>query len=217
MNKIKNNIEAVIFDLGGVILDIDIDKIKLGFKSLGFEQLEKSFELFKQNQTFEKFERGEISPQDFRNEIRKACPKPFSDSRFNTVWNSILLNYPSRNIALLKEVKNNYRTFLLSNTNQIHYEYYTKMLNDNFKIKKLDDLFEKAYYSHTSGLRKPNLEFFKRVINENNLEASKTVFIDDFPENIAAAKQLGIKTILLNGIKLNNVFEEQGKLLEKIT
>ncbi len=141
MNKIQDNIEAIIFDLGGVILDIDLDKVKEGFRLLGFEDLEKSFKLFMHNQIFEKFEKGEISPQVFRNELRKACPKPFSDRSFDKVWNTLLIKYPEENIALLKDLKTKYRTFLLSNTNEIHYQYYTRMLHEQFGIEKLDNLF----------------------------------------------------------------------------
>jgi len=206
MNKINKNTKAIIFDLGGVILDIDLLKIKEGFRILGFDNLEESFKLFQQNQIFEKFEKGEINPQIFRNELRKACPKPFSDRKFNEIWNSLLIAYPPENIKILQKLKNKYRTFLMSNTNEIHYQSYTETLKNNFGIDKLDDLFEKAYYSHTSGMRKPDKEFFQLIIKENNLEPEKTVFIDDFPENIEGAKELGLQTIHINGFKLSDVF-----------
>ncbi len=206
MNKINNNTEAIIFDLGGVILDIDLGKIKEGFKILGFENMDESFKLFKHNHIFEKFEKGEVSPQVFRNEIRKACPHAFSDRQFDNIWNSILINFPKENIELLKALKTKYRTFLLSNTNEIHYKHYTKMLNDNFGIDKLDNFFEKAYYSHTSKMRKPDREFFELIIKENNLNTDKTVFIDDFPENIQTAQKMGLQTIYLNGFNLTEVF-----------
>ncbi len=206
MNKINNNIEAIIFDLGGVILDIDLEKIKNGFEILGFEKLDESFQLFKHNRIFEKFEKGTISPQVFRNEIRKACPHAFSDSRFDQVWNSILIKFPKENIELLKNLKSRYRTFLLSNTNEIHYNYYTKMLYDNFGIENLNVLFEKAYYSHRSKMRKPDKAFYELVVKENNLNKEKTLFIDDFPENIEAAQKIGLQTIHLNGFKLTEVF-----------
>ncbi|MCF6240857.1 MAG: HAD family phosphatase [Bacteroidales bacterium] len=206
MNKINNDTEAIIFDLGGVILNIDLEKIKEGFELLGFEDLNESFKLFQHNHIFEKFEKGEISPQIFRNEIRKACPRAFSDRKFDEIWNTILINFPEENIKLLETLKNKYRIFLLSNTNEIHYKYYTEMLNKHFNIKKLDVLFEKAYYSHTSKMRKPNKEFYELVIKENDLIKEKTVFIDDFLENIEVAKEIGLQTIHLNGFKLSEIF-----------
>jgi len=206
MNKISNNINAIIFDLGGVILDIDFPKIKESFKMLGFNDLEESFKLFQENQIFQKFERGEIEPQVFRNEMRKACPRPFSDKQFNEVWNSLLIGYPEENIKILQKLKNNYRTFLMSNTNEIHYQSYTQTLKDNFGIEKLDDLFEKAYYSHTFGMRKPDKEFFELLIIENELNVERTLFIDDFEENINAAKEIGLQTIHLKGFTLADIF-----------
>ena len=204
MSNVLKNIDNIIFDLGGVILEIDLDIIKKGFVSLGFTDLESSFELFKHKQIFQKFEKGQIEPQVFRNEIRKACPKSFSDVQFDKIWNSILLNYPKENIQLLKDLHEKYTTFLLSNTNEIHYNFYTEMLNDKFGIKKLDSLFNKAYYSHVSGMRKPDTNFFKLVLQENNLIPKKTLFIDDLEENIETAKSLGIKTIHLTDFKLMN-------------
>ena len=204
MSNVLNNIDNIIFDLGGVILEIDINKIKKGFMSLGFSDLESSFDLFKHNKIFEKFEKGQIEPQVMRNEIRKACPNPFSDRQFNEIWNSVILNYPKENIQLLKDLHKKYATFLLSNTNEIHYNFYTEILNEKFGIKKLDFLFNKAYYSHISGMRKPDTEFFKLVLHENNLRPEKTLFIDDFKENIEAAKSLKIKTIHLSDFKLTD-------------
>ncbi|MEN8121773.1 MAG: HAD family phosphatase [Bacteroidota bacterium] len=207
MSNVLQNIDNIIFDLGGVILEIDIDIIKKGFMSLGFSDLESSFELFKHNKIFEQFEKGQIEPQVMRNEIRKACPNPFSDKQFDEIWNSVILNYPEENIQLLKELHEKYTTFLLSNTNQIHCDFYTEMLNEKFGIEKLDLLFNKAYYSHTSGMRKPDTEFFKLVLHENSLKPEKTLFIDDSKENIEAAKSLGIKTIHLNDFKLTDAIK----------
>lgn len=202
MNKNLQNIENIIFDLGGVILGIDFEAIKAGFVKLGFKDLKADFVLFKQNRIFEKFEKGEIEAQVFRNEIRKACPKPFSDRRFDEVWNSILLGFPEKNIKLLQKLKTKYRTFLLSNTNSIHYKYYTNKLKDDFGLEGLEMLFEKTYYSHISGKQKPDPEFFSLLLNENELKGENTLFIDDLEENILAAQNLGLQTIHLTDFEL---------------
>jgi len=202
MSKLLNNIDNIIFDLGGVILEIDLDIIKQGFAKLGFNKNETGVELFKNNPIFNKFEKGEIAPKVFQSEIRKACPKNFTDEQFYKVWNSVIINYPKENIELLKSLQSKYKTFLLSNTNEIHYNFYTEMLNKEFGIKNLDSLFYTAYYSHTSGMRKPDKEFFELVLSENNLNPEKTLFIDDFIENIETAKSLGIKTVHLTDFNL---------------
>lgn len=210
MTEEFKNIRNIIFDLGGVILKIDLNLIKSGFISLGFNDLESSFALFKENQIFEKFERGEIAPQVFRNEIRKACPKSFSDRQFDLIWNSVLLDYPKSNINLLKKLKIKYNTFLLSNTNAIHYKYYTNKLDEEFGLANLESLFKKAYFSHISGKRKPDARFFDQVLKENRLKAEDTLFIDDYEENILAAKNLGIKTLQLTNFKLVKEFKKTG-------
>lgn len=209
MSNVLYNIDNIIFDLGGVILEINLDIMKKGFISLGFSDLESNFELIMHNQIFQQFEKGRIDPQVFRNEIRKACPKPFSDIEFDKIWNSTILNYSNENIQLLKELHKKYATFLLSNTNEIHYNFYTEILSEKFGIKKLDFLFNKAYYSHISGMRKPDTEFFELVLHENSLKPEKTLFIDDFKENIEAAKSLGIKTIHLNGFNLTDALAQE--------
>jgi len=210
MNNMLQNIDNIIFDLGGVILEIDLNIIKKGFMSLGFSNSESGIELFKHNPIFNKFEKGEIKPHVFCNEIRKACPKPFSDTRFYEIWNSVILDFPKENIQLLESLHKKYRTFLLSNTNETHYDYYTKILNKKFGIEKLDNLFDKAYYSHTSGMRKPDTEFFELLLHENNLNPERTLFIDDFIENIEAAKSLGIKTVHLTGFNLMDTLAGKG-------
>jgi glucose-1-phosphatase len=194
MNVDLSKIEAIIFDLGGVILDIDINGTFDKFKKLGIGSGQEGLKTIKTDSTFMLFETGKISADEFRNRVRMVSEKDFSNQEFDKVWNSLILAFPEPNIRLLEEVKNKYRTFLMSNTNALHLTYYSKMLYDNFGYNSLDELFEKAYFSHTSGMRKPDAEFFKYIINENQLKPETTLFVDDFEENIASAEALGLKT-----------------------
>ncbi|MDA3779639.1 MAG: HAD family phosphatase, partial [Bacteroidales bacterium] len=118
--KIKN----IIFDLGGVILNIDPQKTINAMEELGFPDFEKSYTLAKQNKLFDKLEKGIISPDIFRNEIRKNLKNPVSDNTINEAWGSLLLDFPKERIDLLNKLKAKYRLFLLSNTNLIHYNIY---------------------------------------------------------------------------------------------
>lgn len=207
MNINGNIIEAIIFDLGGVILNIDLHGPFERLKTLlGIDLQNNGLYIIRNNEIFKRFEIGEISPCEFRNELRKISRKPFDDAEFDKVWNSIILDYPEDNIRFLEKVKSRYRTFLMSNTNEIHYEYYSKTLNHHFGYKDLGELFEKAYYSHSTGMRKPNNDFFEHILKENGLNAKNTLFIDDFAENIGAANQLGFNTIhLINGMKISDI------------
>jgi FMN phosphatase YigB (HAD superfamily) len=191
--KIKN----IIFDLGGVILNIDPQKTINAMEELGFPDFEKSYTLAKQNKLFDKLEKGIISPDIFRNEIRKNLKNPVSDNTINEAWGSLLLDFPKERIDLLNKLKAKYRLFLLSNTNLIHYNIYNHILFKDFGIQ-LSKLFEKAYYSHEIGMRKPDIECFKYVLDDSKLMPNETLFIDDSISNIESAKKIGIKTIYLD-------------------
>ena len=194
MNFDLKKIDALIIDLGGVILDIDIEGTFKKFKNLGIGPGQPGLELIKENNIFTGFEIGKYTPEQFRNEVRKVSSSEFTDTEFDDVWNSMILTYPADRISALEKFKIKYRTFLMSNTNEIHYHFYSKLLSNSSGYENLDELFEKAYYSHTSGMRKPDTKFFEHILNENNLKAERTLFIDDFIENIEAAQSLNIKT-----------------------
>jgi putative hydrolase of the HAD superfamily len=207
MNLNGNKITAIIFDLGGVILNIDLHEPFERLKTLlGVGLQQNGLHIIKNNDIFLRFEIGAISPVEFRNELRKISTKSFDDDEFDKVWNSIILDYPEDNVRFLENIKSRYRTFLMSNTNEIHYDYYSKTLNHHFGYKDLGELFEKAYYSHSSGMRKPNNNFFEYILKENDLKAENTLFIDDFAENIEAANKLGFNTIhLINGMRISDI------------
>jgi len=109
----------------------------------------------------------------------------------------MVLDFPPERFALLKELKKHFNTYLLSNTNEIHFIFYTNLLYKTFKIKNLSELFLKEYYSHIIGMRKPDIKFYELVLNENNLIPSETLFIDDTAINIEIADKTGINTYLL--------------------
>ncbi|MBE9467833.1 MAG: HAD family phosphatase [Bacteroidetes bacterium] len=191
------NIKNIIFDLGGVVLNIDsqlsIDAFAniLGENNVEFVRKYNKFNLLYRLET------GEITPKQFREALRQIIPQKISNEQIDTAWNSMLLDFPKERIDLLKELKKKYRTFLLSNTNKIHYISYTQKLNDEFGIKNLSDLFEKEYMSFQLNMRKPGKEIFYHVLEQNNLLTNETLFIDDTKENIESAKQIGIDAYLL--------------------
>ncbi len=207
MNQVLFEISNIIFDLGGVILDIDIKGVYSKFVQIGIETEYNGFGQFQNNKIFKNYEIGALSTEEFKNEIRKAAKPDFNIQTFDSIWNSIILNYPKENIRILENLKPKYRTFLMSNTNELHYNYYTEILHKEYGYKNLDQLFEKAYYSHTTKMRKPDACFFELILRENNLDPENTLFIDDYIENIEAAASLGIKTLhLKDGYKLANYF-----------
>jgi putative hydrolase of the HAD superfamily len=191
-------IKNIIFDYGAVIFDIDHQLTIQAFKGLGLQAENDFFGHLTQNPIFDLFEKGEITAIEFRNSIRKLIPTPLTDNAIDEAWNKMLLGIPSGNLEILLLAKNNYRTFLLSNNNAIHYDWILKYLLAEFQlINGMADYFEKDYYSHLMGMRKPNADIFEFVLQANELNKSETLFIDDSPQHIATAKQLGLHTHLM--------------------
>jgi len=207
-------IKYIIFDLGGVILNIDFQQAAQAFKKLGLDDFEGLYSKATQNKLFDRLEKGLISAQDFRNELRELSGIEMSDIQIDKAWNSLILDFPPARLHLLKELRKNYKLFLLSNTNIIHADFYNNDLRQNHKIDGLESLFDKVYYSHEIALRKPNTKPFELVLNDQNIQAKHSLFIDDALPNILTANQLGINTIFLNLDNGHDVLDlfENGKL-----
>jgi len=208
------NIKNIIFDYGNVIFHIDFKRVQQAFRDLGIENVEDFFGHRKQDPVFDLLDRGEITNADFRNKVREIVNRPdLTDEQIDNAWNSIFIDTPVAYIHLLKEAKAKYRTFLLSNTNAIHEIFFTDYIKKHFNLNSNDPLFEKVYYSHLVGKRKPEPEIFQQVLVENGLKAEETLFIDDSPQHIEGAKKLGIHTHLLTAPdNIINFFEREGLL-----
>ena len=197
MEMVPQNIKNIIFDFGAVIYDIDIDKTVLAFKALNITHYD-TFDQFIASQAnaniFLDIETGKISPKEFRDAIRATVDLKISDKAIDFAWNAMLVGYVKERLDLLCELKTKYRTFLLSNTNSIHWDYFSNQLQE-LGYSGLHELFEKDYYSHHLGMRKPDLNIFKHVLKDSNLVARETLFLDDNLMNIEAARMDGIPSI----------------------
>lgn len=206
-------IKNIIFDFGGVIYDIEHQKTKDAFADLGINNFEDLYGHAIQTKLFEDFEMGLISPSDFRAAIRKHLPDNTSDFQIDNAWNALLIGFKPARLELLEKIKKNYRIFLLSNTNQIHYRQYMTELNKQKLHEKFIGLFEKLYFSHQIGMRKPETTIFNFVVQDKQIRPEDTVFIDDYDLNISAANAIGLKGLLLKpGQDLIDLFSEQGQL-----
>lgn len=206
------NIKAIIFDLGNVILNIDTSLSKTAFEKEGLKDFDQLYTLVSQSAIFDNLETGKLSEEKFYDELRKITGSSLSNQIITKCWNALILDYPSSNIEILKKSGGNYQTFILSNTNEIHYKYYTEKLRETYKIDRLEDLVDKAYFSHQINMRKPNSDIYHYVMTKSNLNYSETLFIDDSEENIIAAKDTGINCIWLKGIVLKDIFNDNGIL-----
>ena len=188
MKKIK----SIIFDLGAVLLNISYQKTIEEFDKLGIKNSSTFYSKKLQTNIFNLLETGEISESDFIKEIQKQCTEA-TNTQILYAWNAMILDLPLRRVELLKQLKKDFNLYLLSNTNSIHIiEFENKIGRKQYK--EFYQLFDKVYYSHKIGHRKPNAEAFQLIIEENNLIAEKILFIDDSPQHIEGAKKLGIKT-----------------------
>ena len=201
--QIDATIKNIIFDFGGVILNIDYKLTEVAFAKLGLTDFSGIYSQATQKELFDEFEKGLIAPADFRKEVKKHINKETSDAQIDEAWNAMLLDLPEERINLLDKLKRTHRIFLLSNTNEIHFTAFSSYMKDKFKRDIFSEVFEKYYVSHKVNMRKPDAEIFEFVIRENRLRKEETLFIDDSIQHIEGAKKAG----------LNAIFLEKGKTI----
>jgi len=190
MQKIK----VIIFDLGGVILNLDQERTIRAFARMGadLEQVNLDSHLFTD------FEKGLISPDEFRNQIKKQIKGPTHDNVINDAWNAMLLDIPKQRLDLIAQLRRKFKIGLLSNTNKIHIDYF----NDYLKAENLDELwnslFDKVLLSFEIGMRKPDLNIYEHAVQQFEVAPEQCLFIDDNHSNIVSANKIGIQTIWAN-------------------
>jgi putative hydrolase of the HAD superfamily len=189
--------ENIIFDLGGVLLNIDYAKTEEAFIRLGFTRFTEMYNQFSANAVFANLETGKISTDSFYENMLQASEQTVSKEQVTSAWNAMLLDFREPSLQFLEKLAENHRLFLLSNTNAVHYEAFMKIFAANFPDKDFDSYFSKAYYSHEIGLRKPGKEVFEFVMEDAGVDPGKTLFIDDSYNNIEGAKKAGLHTHLL--------------------
>ena len=190
------NIKAIIFDLGGVIYNINYQKTIDKFIAIGLDKKKYIYSQEYQSDIFNQLETGAITSEDFLLKLQNNSASQ-SISNIKKAWNCMLLDLPKKRIKLLKRIKNKIPLFLLSNTNAIHI---TEIKNKIGKKNYADfyNIFNKVYFSHEIKIRKPDPEAFKLILKENNLSAKNVIFIDDSIQHINAAKIIGLNTIFLD-------------------
>lgn len=200
--KELEGIKNIIFDLGGVILNIDYKLTVEAFKKLGIDDFEEIFSQYKQSTLSDDFETGRITELEFYEGIKTISGKDFTFEEYKNAWNALLLDLPKERINILKKLSKKYRLFLFSNTNETHYkEFVTKVESD------FNTIFEKTYYSHQFGKRKPDSDSFLSILKENNLIIEETLFVDDSIQHIESANLLGIRTLLIQEKPITELFD----------
>lgn len=193
MQGIKN----VIFDLGGVIINLDLNRTIREFNRISNVPFEQLYTQASQAELFNLFDKGKISEAEFFAQLKKLIGYNDQDEALHKAWNAMLLDVPERRLDVLVEMKHNYNTYLLSNTCETHITAFERDLHREHGVRNFNDYFDKVYYSCRIGMRKPDREIFEHVLAENSLKPEETVFIDDSIQHVQGAGACGINAFLL--------------------
>ncbi|MCK5837871.1 MAG: HAD family phosphatase, partial [Desulfobacula sp.] len=188
------NFKNILFDLGGVILDINIQATLRRFYELGFPADLMQYPHAMTTDLFYKYETGKTDTEQFRNDIRRSTGIEFSNEVFDEAWNAMLVRIPEERIKLLKVLSKRYNLYMLSNTSELHVRVFEKMCLDTAG-EAMQQVFKKIYYSHEIGWHKPDPEAWKHVMNDAGIKADETLFLDDNIHNIKASQELGFQAI----------------------
>ncbi len=197
-------IRNIIFDLGGVIINIDYHLCVESFRKIGMENFDSLYSKARQNDLFDQLEKGRVLRKDFYNRLRPYLKNNVHEEEIEAAWNAMLLDIPKERLLFLEKLKSRFRLFLLSNTNEIHLSAINSYLRAEHNLTGLSHLFEKEYLSCRIGMRKPDRELFDYVLADSSISAEETLFIDDSPQHIEGAAQSGIRSYLLEKEKSIN-------------
>lgn len=191
-------IKNIVFDFGGVLLDLAPDKTFAALaKLMGGDELMAKEMYVKHAALFDNYESGKIIMENFLWNLQNMCKDVPDITDVISAWNAMLLGWNPEKLALLKALKSKFNVYLLSNTNEIHLNWVRRDLKRNHQIVDFEKLFfHKAYYSHELGMRKPDREIFDFVIGDAGIDPIETLFIDDNAANIETAKTVGLKAYL---------------------
>lgn len=192
-----NNIKNIIFDLGGVFMNIDFKITQQAFIDLGIKEFPAMFSQHHSNELFEQLETGKITATELYQSFRQLTGSTLTDQQIKTAWNALLLDFPPERLQWLDNIRQKYKVYLFSNTNIIHYDAFMDIFTRSTGKSDLNQYFIKAYYSHELGLRKPYVESYLKILEEQQLVAAETLFIDDTAKNIEGAQKAGLQTIHL--------------------
>jgi putative hydrolase of the HAD superfamily len=205
------SIRNIIFDLGGVILNINPQLTIEAFRKLGWNDFYEENHKMLTKDLFFNLEKGSFTPEAFRENIRKMIGIDINDAGIDAAWSAMILDIPADRVSYLLELKKNYKLYLLSNTNEIHRIKFHRNFKADFGYS-FYNLFQHNFYSHEMGMRKPNPQIYIQALTEADLMPEETLFIDDMEENIEAAKTTGMKVL---HIQPGTLFEKLPAYLEE--
>ncbi len=187
-----DHIDTLILDLGGVLINVDYDRSAKAFLQQGVEHFEQQFSKAKQTPLFDRFEKGEINPKEFRDEVRRLLKPDLKDKQIDACWNAMLGSIPDERMVLVEDLRMRYRVYLLSNTNKIHVPAFLEIAQRENKVADFRQEFDGVYFSCELGLRKPDAAIFKHVLKDTFALPERTLFIDDSIQHVEGARRAGL-------------------------
>lgn len=184
---------TLVLDLGGVIIDIDPSLTTDAFSQLGAEQALEKHSRAVQDPLFDRFEKGEVDAPEFRERIREKAGVQASDQAIDRAWNKLLLDIPEERFSLLERLCRSYELHLFSNTNAIHYEAFSEIVEREYGVEAFQKLFKGIHLSFEMGARKPDPEAFRTLLDRIGRSPENILFIDDTSAHVEAAKKEGIR------------------------
>ncbi|WP_291965290.1 HAD-IA family hydrolase [Maribacter sp.] len=181
-------IKNIIFDFGDIFINLDKQAPLIEMAKFGFTELTPDLDAI-----FKSYEMGLITSDVFVEKLQGIFTNA-SKSQIIDAWNSIILDFPEERLKFIEKLKadNQYRLFLLSNTNDLHIDKVKESMGME-RFLRFKNCFEVFYLSQEMKMRKPNANIYEKVLSDNNLNASETFFIDDTKENTDSASKLGIQ------------------------
>lgn len=192
---ISEGITTIIFDLGGVFIDIDYNLTLEEFKKIGSDNFHEHYTQAAQTGIFDLYEEGKISSNHFINKILEWMPQGTEPNKVVHAWNAMIKEIPADNLSLLQDLREKYQVIALSNTNDLHVDYFLGKLKKHGAELQMTDFFHHVYYSSDIGMRKPHVATFQHICDLHQLNKQKTLFIDDTIRHIEGAKECGLNTL----------------------
>jgi glucose-1-phosphatase len=190
----QNILKNVVLDLGGVLVDIDPAKTLNAMMMLIDPKTSLKPDWAELNNVVHAMEVGKWSQEEFILKMKEVCRPNVAEAEIRDAWCVMLLHFPSLRVDMVRLLSDRYRVFLLSNTNEIHVNYFEQQFEQRYGFS-MHCLFEKVFYSNKIGCRKPDAEAFLHVLNNAGLNPTETVMVDDRLDNCQGAEAVGMRYI----------------------
>jgi glucose-1-phosphatase len=187
-----DRVRAVMFDLGGVLLNLDPERTRKAMADIGIGHFDQLFSVHKATDLFNRLETGGVEPRIFVDTLIREADRPVTALEIVDAWNAMLLDYRKESLHFLEKLKQQHHTLLFSNTNAIHYDAFQRSFRETTPWRRLEDLFHTAYFSHILGRRKPEVTAYEAIIEEQELDPATTLFLDDNLQNVLGARAAGL-------------------------